>query len=75
MTFQGCVKTEKDAELHKPHITSTIYHTIFIHQRNFDNLCTEINNSCDFEDLTAKVKDVLNHGKKLSREHVNFVLI
>ena len=31
---------------------------------NFDTLCTEIINPCDFEDLPAKVKEALNHGRK-----------
>ena len=72
--FQNCVKIEKDTrkqsecslqfELRKPQSTSSIRHRIFIRQRNFDTLCTEIINPCDFKDLPAKVKAALNHGKK-----------
>ena len=51
-------------ELRKPRINSSICHRIFISQKNFDTLCTEIINPCDFEDLPAKVKEALNHGKK-----------
>ena len=36
---------------------------MFIRQRNVKTLCTEIINPCDFEDLPAKVKESLNHGK------------
>ena len=75
ITFQDCVKIEKDTrnqsdcslwcELHKPRsITSSIYHRIFICQRNFDTLCTETINPGDIEDLPAKVKEALNHGEK-----------
>ena len=76
ITFQDCVKIEKDTrnqsdcslwfELRKPCITSSKCHRIFIRQRNFDTLCTEnmYRNPCDFEDLPAKVKKALNHGKK-----------
>ena len=74
VTFQDCVKSEKDTrnqsdcslwfELRKPRITSSKGHRIFICQRNFDTLCTEISNPCDFEDLPAKVKEALNHGEK-----------
>ena len=73
ITFQDCVKIEKDTrsqcdcslwfELRKPRITSSKLHRIFTHQRNFETLCTEIINLCDFEDLSAKVKESLNHGK------------
>ena len=74
ITFQDCVKIEKDRrnqsdcslcfELGKPRITCGKCHRIFIRQRNFDTLCTEIINPCDFEDLPAKVKEALNDGKK-----------
>ena len=74
IAFQDCVKIEKDTrnqsvsslwfDLRKPRITSGKCHRIFIRQRNFDTLCTEIINPCDFEDLPAKVKEALNHGKK-----------
>ena len=40
------------------------FHRMFIRQRNFDTLCTEIINPCNFEDLPAKVKEALNRGKK-----------
>ena len=30
---------------------------------NFDTLCTEIINLCDFEDLPVKVKEAVNHGR------------
>ena len=85
IAFQDCVKIEKDTrnqsdcslwfELGKPYITSSICHRIFIRQRNFDIIYTEIINPCDFEDLQGKVKEALNHGKKLSREYVNFILM
>ena len=76
ITFQDCNKIEKDTrnqsdcslrfELRKPRITSSICHRIFIHQRNFDTLCTEMINPYDFEDLPAKVstKEARNHGEK-----------
>ena len=74
ITFQDCVKIEKDTrnqsdcsllfELCKPRIISSKCHRIFIRQKNFDTLCTEIINPCDFEDLPAKVKEALNHMKK-----------
>ena len=74
ITFQDCVKIEKDTrnqsecslwfELRKPRITSSKRHRMSIRQRNFDTLCTEIINPCNFEDLPAKVKEALNHGKK-----------
>ena len=61
INFQDCVKIEKDArsqsdyflwfELRKPCITSSKCHRIFIRQRNFETLCTEIINPRDFEDL------------------------
>ena len=51
-------------ELHKPPITSNICHRIFIRQRNFDIICTEIINPCDFKVPRAKVKEALSHGKK-----------
>ena len=31
---------------------------------NFDALCTQSMNPCDFDDLLTKVKEALNHGKK-----------
>ena len=52
ITFQDCVKIEKDTrnqsdfsswfELSKFRITSSICHRIFIRQRNFGILCTEL---------------------------------
>ena len=85
ITFQNCVKIEKDTRnqshcslwfhLRKPRITSSKCHRIFIRQRSFDTLCTEIINPCDFEDLPAKVKEALNHRENLSQEHVNFILM
>ena len=51
-------------ELCKHHITTSKYHRILTSHRNFYSLCTEIINPCDFEDLSAKVKDALNHKKK-----------
>ena len=64
--FQDCVKIENDTrnhsdcslwfELRKARITSRKCHIIFIRQRNFDTLCAEIINPCDFKDLPAKVK-------------------
>ena len=74
ITFQDCVKIKNDTrnqsdcslwfELCKARITSSICHRIFIRQKNFDTSCTEIINPCDFEDLPAKVKEALNHGKR-----------
>ena len=52
-------------ELRKHHITNSKYHRIFISHRNFYSICTEIINPCDFEDLSAKVKEALNHKKKI----------
>ena len=85
VTFQDCVKIETNTrnqsdcslwfELRKPRITSSKCHRIFIRLKDFDTLCTEIINPCDFEDLPAKVKEALNHGKHLSQEHVNFILM
>ena len=85
ITFQDCVKIEKDTrnqsdcslwfELRKPRINSSKCHIIFIRQRNFDTLTTEIINPCDLEDLPAKVKEALNNGKNLSQKHVNFILM
>ena len=45
------------------YIASSMWHRIFICQRNFDTLCAEIINPCVFEDLPAKVKEALNHEK------------
>ena len=69
ITFQDCVKIENGTrnqsdcsvwlELLKPRITSSICLGIFIRRRNFDTLCTEIVNPCDFENLPAKVKETL----------------
>ena len=74
ITFQDCVQIEIDTRnqsdcslwfaLRKPRIASSKCHRTLIRQRNFDTLCTEIINPCDFEDLPVKVKEVLNHGKK-----------
>ena len=85
MTFYKCVKNEKDTGnqsdcslwfgLRKPGITSSKCHRIFLRQRIFDTLCTEIINPCDFNNLPAKVKQALNHGKKVSRERVDFILM
>ena len=79
LIFQDCVKIEKHTRnqsdcslsfrLRKPHITSSIFPRIFISQRNFDTLCTEIVNPCDFEEPPAKVNEALNHGRKFSLEH------
>ena len=74
ITFQDCVKIENDRrnqsdcslwfELHKPRVTSSICRRIFIRQKNFDTLFTEIMSPCDLEDLAAKVKEEFNHAKK-----------
>ena len=55
-------------ELRKHHITTSKYHTILISHRNFYSLCTEIINPCDFEDLSAKVKEALNQFESRARE-------
>ena len=55
-------------ELRKHHITTSKYHTILISHRNFYSLCTEIINPCDFEDLSAKVKEALNQFESTARE-------
>ena len=74
ITFEGSIKMERNTrnqsdcslwfELHKPRITSSICQRIFLCQRNSDTLCTESINLSGFEDLQAKIKEALNHGKK-----------
>ena len=84
ITFQDCVKIGKDTrsqsdcylwcQLRKPHITSSKCHRLFTCWRNFETLCTEIINPCDFEDLPAKVKEALNHGESFeSRAHELYI--
>ena len=61
-------------ELSKPRITSSKYDRIFVRQRNFDTLCTEIINPCDFEDLPADVKEALNHEENFeSKTHEHYI--
>ena len=57
-------------ELRELRITFSTCHKIFICQRNFDTVHTEIINPCDFKDLPPKIKEALSHGKKLSWEHL-----
>ena len=63
--------------LFKPRITYITCHKIFVRQRerNFDTLNAEIIKPRDFEDLPPKIKEALNHWRKLSWEHMNFILM
>ena len=84
ITFQDCVKVEKDTrnqsdfslwlELGKPCITSSKSHKIFIRQRNFETLCTEIINPCDVKDLPANVEEILNDGENFESRAREFYI-
>lgn len=51
-----------------------VCHRIFIRQRNFDSLRTEIINLYDFKDLPAEVKEAFNHGEKFESRSLDLYI-